>query len=97
MPRAILAERADAARLQAKVAGGPTPGTLEYDAFLDEVGTLRVRAGQVATSSAGRAVAAAHAAIRARFRSSIATVRWMAKSPRSAPGYGTAFWQPPGP
>lgn len=60
-----LADRADAAALAAKVAGGPTPGTLEYDAFLDEVESLRVELAKADDFVPGRAVAAAHAAIRA--------------------------------
>jgi histidine ammonia-lyase len=60
-----LAERADARALAAKVAGGPTPGTLEYDAFLDEVESLRVELAKSDDFTPGRAVAAAHAAIRA--------------------------------
>ncbi|WP_206860988.1 HAL/PAL/TAL family ammonia-lyase [Lysobacter changpingensis] len=59
-----LASRADAAALAAKIAGGPTPGTLEYDAFLDEVESLRVELAMADEFQPGRAVAAAHAAIR---------------------------------
>jgi histidine ammonia-lyase len=59
-----LAGRADAAALAAKVSGGPTPGTLEYDAFLDEVEALRAELAAAAEFQPGRAVAAAHAAIR---------------------------------
>jgi len=59
-----LAGRADAAALAAKIAGGPTQGTLEYDAFLDEVEALRVELAMADEFQPGRAVAAAHAAIR---------------------------------
>ncbi|MBU8976144.1 MULTISPECIES: aromatic amino acid lyase [unclassified Lysobacter] len=59
-----LAGRADAAALAAKVSGGPTPGTLEYDAFLDEVEALRAELASAEEFHPGRAVALAHAAIR---------------------------------
>ncbi|HEY0503675.1 MAG TPA: aromatic amino acid lyase [Lysobacter sp.] len=59
-----LAGRGDSAALAAKVAGGPMPGTLEYDAFLDEVEALRAELASSPEFQPGRAVAAAHAAIR---------------------------------
>ncbi|GAA5081513.1 HAL/PAL/TAL family ammonia-lyase [Lysobacter panacisoli] len=59
-----LADRADAAALAAKVQGGPQPGTQAYDAFLDEVEALRAELAASAEFKPGRAVAAAHAAIR---------------------------------
>lgn len=59
-----LAERSDAHALASKVQGGPQPGTLEYDAFLDEVEGLRSELASAAEFQPGRAVAAAHAAIR---------------------------------
>ncbi|MBF6023493.1 HAL/PAL/TAL family ammonia-lyase [Lysobacter niastensis] len=60
-----VASRTDAAALVAKIAGGPQPGTLEYDAFLDEVEGLRAELAAAGEFLPGRAVAAAHAAIRA--------------------------------
>ncbi|CAN4279664.1 aromatic amino acid ammonia-lyase [Pseudoxanthomonas sp. LjRoot125] len=61
-----LADRTDAEGMAAKVAGGPSPGGEGRDGFLDEVDALR---GALAASEAfypGHAVAAAHAAIRAK-------------------------------
>lgn len=60
-----LADRADARALAAKVQGGPLAGTLEYDAFLDEVEGLRAELAAADEFQPGRAIAAAHAAIRA--------------------------------
>ncbi len=59
-----LADRADAATLASKVQGGPMAGTQQYDAFLDEVEALRVELAAAGEFHPGRAVAAAHAAIR---------------------------------
>lgn len=59
-----LAGRANAATLAAKVQGGPVAGTQQYDAFLDEIEGLRAELAAAAEFQPGRAVAAAHAAIR---------------------------------
>lgn len=59
-----LSGRADAATLASKVQGGPTAGTQQYDAFLDEVEALRAELAAAEEFHPGRAVAAAHAAIR---------------------------------
>ena len=61
-----LAGSADAAALAAKVQGGPAAGDADHAGFLDEVEAFR---GELAASDEfrpGQAVAAAHAAIRAR-------------------------------
>ncbi len=59
-----LADRADAPALAKKVQGGPQAGTLEFDEFLDEVAALRAELADAHEFQPGRAVAAAHAAIR---------------------------------
>src|SRR3546814_4361983 len=66
-----LADRADAAALAEKVQGGPRLDSAEHAGFLAEVEALRVELAEAAEFRPGRAVAAAHAAIRARipFRS----------------------------
>jgi histidine ammonia-lyase len=61
-----LADRADAEAFAAKVAGGPLPDAAERAGFLAEVDALRAQLAQSAEFRPGRAVAAAHAAIRAR-------------------------------
>ncbi|MFD0738557.1 histidine ammonia-lyase [Lysobacter koreensis] len=60
-----LADAADAAALAAKVQGGPAAGDGEHAAFLAEVEALRVELATADEFHPGRAVAAAHAAIRA--------------------------------
>ncbi|MGO4220738.1 histidine ammonia-lyase [Lysobacter sp. TAF61] len=59
-----LADRADARALAAKVQGAPVAGSDEYEAFLAEVEGLRVELAAADEFHPGRAVAAAHAAIR---------------------------------
>lgn len=59
-----LAAGADAATLASKVQGGPMAGTQQYDAFLDEIEGLRAELAAAGEFQPGRAVAAAHAAIR---------------------------------
>lgn len=61
-----LADRTDAEGLAAKVSGGPSPGTEGRDAFLAEVDALRAALADSEAFHPGHAVAAAHAAIRAR-------------------------------
>ncbi len=61
-----LADRAGAEAFAAKVAGGPLPNAEERAGFLQEVDALRVQLAEAAEFRPGRAVAAAHAAIRAR-------------------------------
>ena len=61
-----LARRTDAEGFAAKVQGGPLPGAGERAAFLDEVDGLRKELAQAPGFRPGRAVAAAHAAIRER-------------------------------
>ena len=60
-----LADRADARALAAKVQGGPVDGSPDYERFLAEVEALRAELSQAGEFHPGRAVAAAHAAIRA--------------------------------
>ena len=59
-----LAGCSDAEGLAAKVQGGPSAGSAERDAFLAEVDGLRVELSAAATFQPGKAVAAAHVAIR---------------------------------
>lgn len=59
-----LADRADARALAAKVQGAPTADSPEYEAFLAEVEGLRAELAAAEEFHPGRAVAAAHAAIR---------------------------------
>ncbi|HEY5803241.1 MAG TPA: aromatic amino acid lyase [Lysobacter sp.] len=59
-----LADRADARALAAKVQGAPAEGSAEFDAFLAEVEGLRAELAAADEFHPGRAVAAAHAAIR---------------------------------
>ena len=61
-----LADRADAGAFAAKVQGGPLPDAVDRGAFLAEVDALRTQLANSAEFRPGRAVAAAHAAIRAR-------------------------------
>ncbi|MCC7097151.1 MAG: aromatic amino acid lyase [Thermomonas sp.] len=61
-----LAVRVDAEAFAAKVAGGPLPSSAERAGFLVEVDALRAQLAQADEFRPGRAVAAAHAAIRAR-------------------------------
>ncbi len=61
-----LAGRADAAGFAAKVGGGPLPDATERAGFLDEVDALREQLARSDEYQPGRAVATAHAAIRAR-------------------------------
>ncbi|HEY5780723.1 MAG TPA: aromatic amino acid lyase [Lysobacter sp.] len=59
-----LANRADARALAAKVQGGPVDSSPDYERFLAEVEALRGELSQAGEFHPGRAVAAAHAAIR---------------------------------
>ena len=59
-----LAARTDAEAFAAKVAGGPLPDAAERAGFLAEVDALRVQLAQAEEFRPGRAVAAAHAALR---------------------------------
>ena len=61
-----LADRADAEGFAAKVQGGPLPDAADRAEFLAEVDGLRAQLASAAEFRPGRAVAAAHAAIRAR-------------------------------
>ena len=61
-----LAERSDAGIFAAKVQGGPAHGAQARDAFLAEVDGLRNELAEAEAFRPGAAVAAAHAAIRAR-------------------------------
>ena len=61
-----LAAHADAPLLATKVHGWPMPGSGEHEGFLAEVEGLREELSAAAEFRPGRAVAAAHAAIRAR-------------------------------
>ncbi len=61
-----LADRADAAVFAAKVQGGPLPDSPEYAEFLAEVEALRAELSAAEPYHPGKAVAAAHAAIRER-------------------------------
>ena len=61
-----LADRADAEGFAAKVQGGPLPDASDRDDFLAEVDGLRAQLASAAEFRPGRAVAAAHAAIRTR-------------------------------
>ncbi|WP_256645107.1 HAL/PAL/TAL family ammonia-lyase [Thermomonas paludicola] len=61
-----LADRMDAEAFAAKVAGGPPPDAPERAGFLAEVDALRVQLAEADAFRPGRAVATAHAAIRAR-------------------------------
>ena len=61
-----LAGRVDAEAFAAKVAGGPLPDAPERAGFLAEVDDLRAQLAEADAFRPGRAVATAHAAIRAR-------------------------------
>ncbi len=61
-----LADRADAEAFAAKVQGGPLPDASDHSDFLAEVDALRAQLANSTEFRPGRAVAAAHAAIRAR-------------------------------
>ena len=61
-----LADRADAQAFAAKVQGGPLPGDPEHSRFIAEVDALRTELAKANPFHPGSAVAAAHAAIRAR-------------------------------
>ena len=61
-----LAARTDAEGLATKVAGGPLPGADGREGFLREVDALRAALADSEAFHPGHAVAAAHAAIRAR-------------------------------
>ena len=61
-----LADRTDAEGMAAKVAGGPSPGGEGRDGFLEEVDALRAALAASEAFHPGHAVAAAHAAIRAK-------------------------------
>ncbi len=61
-----LADRSDADAFAAKVQGGPLPDAEERPGFLAEVEGLRAELAAAPAFRPGRAVAAAHAAIRAR-------------------------------
>ena len=61
-----LAGRVDAEAFAAKVAGGPLPDAPERAGFLAEVDALRKQLAEAEAFRPGRAVATAHAAIRAR-------------------------------
>ncbi|HEY1068951.1 MAG TPA: aromatic amino acid ammonia-lyase [Thermomonas sp.] len=61
-----LAGRTDAEAFAAKVAGGPLPDAPERAGFLAEVDALRAQLAEADAFRPGRAVATAHAAIRAR-------------------------------
>ena len=63
-----LADRADAEAFAAKVQGGPLPDAGDRVEFLAEVDGLRAQLASAAEFRPGRAVAAAHAAIRERIR-----------------------------
>ncbi|MES2859430.1 MAG: aromatic amino acid ammonia-lyase [Pseudomonadota bacterium] len=61
-----LADRCDAEAFSAKVQGGPLPGHADAPAFLHDVEGLRADLAAADAFQPGHAVAAAHAAIRAR-------------------------------
>ena len=61
-----LSDRTDAEGLAMKVAGGPSPGAEGRDVFLAEVDALRAALAASEAFHPGHAVAAAHAAIRAK-------------------------------
>ena len=61
-----LADRSDTTAFATKVHGSPRAGEADHTAFLAEVDGLRNELSQAGTFQPGRAVAAAHAAIRAR-------------------------------
>ncbi len=61
-----LADRADAAAFASKVQGGPLPDANDRVGFIDEVDGLRAELAHSDAFRPGHAVAAAHAAIRAR-------------------------------
>ncbi len=61
-----LARRSDAGGFAAKIGGGPLPDAAERAAFLAEVDALREQLARSGEFQPGRAVATAHAAIRAR-------------------------------
>lgn len=61
-----LSVRTDAEGLATKVSGGPSPGAEGRDVFLAEVDALRVALAASEAFHPGHAVAAAHAAIRAK-------------------------------
>ncbi len=63
-----LADRSDAAGFATKVQGAPLPGSADLDGFLAEVDGLRAELAQADAFHPGRAVAAAHAAIRNEIR-----------------------------
>ena len=63
-----LASRADAQAFATKVQGGPLPGDPQRERFIAEVDALRAELAVADQFRPGRAVAAAHAAIRARLR-----------------------------
>jgi histidine ammonia-lyase len=59
-----VADRADANALASKIAGAPLPGSSDRDGFIAEVEGLRDELSSAPEFRPGRAVAAAHAAIR---------------------------------
>jgi histidine ammonia-lyase len=61
-----LADRADAAAFSAKVQGGPLPDSPDYAHFLSEVEALRAELSAAEPFHPGKAVTAAHDAIRER-------------------------------
>jgi len=61
-----LAGRSDAEAFASKVQGGPLPGAGDRAGFIAEVDGLRAELAQAEAFRPGIAVAAAHAAIRAR-------------------------------
>ncbi|UOV01448.1 HAL/PAL/TAL family ammonia-lyase [Pseudoxanthomonas mexicana] len=61
-----LSDRTDAEGLATKVSGGPSPGAEGRDVFLAEVDALRAALAASEAFHPGHAVAAAHAAIRAK-------------------------------
>lgn len=61
-----LAKQSDAESFASKVAGGPLPEGADRAVFLSEVNALREQLARAAEFRPGRAVAAAHAAIRSR-------------------------------
>ena len=63
-----LADRSDAEAFAAKVQGAPLPGSADLGGFLAEVDGLRAELAQADAFHPGRAVAAAHAAIRGEIR-----------------------------
>ena len=63
-----LADRSDAAGFATKVQGAPLPGSADLGGFLAEVDGLRAELAEADAFHPGRAVAAAHAAIRSEIR-----------------------------